>query len=172
MIFPLFLLIAIPAALLIGSVILRAAVNFANRRLGPARDSVVPSADEDDWADYPIPGDRTPPSTTQIPMPTVGGGMVMTFSVLIVNIIVAAVIQFVIGDDPAPRHFGFRGPLADGTFIARILTLPANFLVTAGLLAAMLPTTFRRGCLVTFFCCAICIGFGGLFLVPIWLLRL
>jgi hypothetical protein len=171
MIFPFFLLIAIPIALLIGSVILRAAVNLANWRLGPAQDCGVSSADEDDWADYPIPGDRTS-STTQIPMPSVGGGMVMTLCISIVNYVVLAVLQFVIADDSAPRHVRFRGPLDDGNLIARFLALPANFLVASGLLAAMLPTTFRRGCLVAFLCLAICIGIGALFLVPIWLLRL
>ena len=169
MIFPLFLLIALPVALLIGSVILRAAVNFANRRLGPAPDHVIASEDEDDWADYPIPGDRTS-SRTQIPIPTVGGGMVMMLCILVVNVIVGAAIHLVIGEEPAPRQGRFRGPLDDGILIARVLTLPVSFLVMSGLLAAMLPTTFRRGSLVAFFYFAICVGIAALFFVPIWVL--
>jgi hypothetical protein len=170
MIFPLFLLIALPVALLIGSVILRAAVNFANRRLGPAPNDVFIPEDEDDWADYPIPGARTS-SSSQIPMPSVGGGMMMMLCIAIVNVIVGAAIQLVIGDEPAPRPGRIRGPLDDGILIARVLTLSLSFLVTTGLLAAMLPTTFRRGCLVAFFYFAICIGIAALFFVPIWLLR-
>jgi len=166
MIFPFFILIGLPVALLVGAVILRSAITFANGRIGPVPDEIAPSRDESDWADYPIPGERANPATA-IPKPTIGGGMLMVFAIVIVNVIVGAAIQLVIGDEPVPRRRRFRGPFDDAGFIARLVTVPVSFLVTAGLLAAMLPTTFRRGCLVAFFVFLICMGIAAIFYLPI-----
>jgi hypothetical protein len=168
MVFPFLILIALPAALLIGAAILRAAINLANGRIGPTPDARVSSGDEDDWADYPIPGERGNP-TAAIPLPSIGGGMMMMLAVVIVNVIVGAAIQLVIGGEPA-RPGRFRGPFDDATFIARVVTLPVSFLIMSGLLAAMLPTTFRRGCLVAGFYFMICAGFAAIFYVPVLIL--
>jgi hypothetical protein len=167
MIFPVHLLIAFPVGLLIGAMILRSAVSLANTRIGPPSDIAVSSKDEDDWADYPIPGERRAP-TAAIPVPTVGGGMAMTLCIVVVNVIVGAAIRIVIDDEPAPR--GGRGLFGDAAFLARIVTLPVSFLVISGLLAAMLPTTFRRGCLVSGYILLICAGIAAICFVPIVLL--
>ena len=169
MIFPFIILIAFPVALLIAAAILRAAINLANGRIGPTPDDVVTSKDEDDWADYPIPGERTN-STDAIPLPSVGSGMMKMLAVMIVNVIVGAAIQLVIGSEPGPRPGRFRGPFDDSTFIARVVTLPVCFLIMSGLLAAMLPTTFRRGCLVAGFYIMICAGIAAIFFVPVLIL--
>lgn len=169
MVFPFFILIALPAALLIGAAILRAAINLANGRIGPTPDAPVSSGDEDDWADYPIPGERGNP-TAAIPLPSIGGGMTMMLAVVIVNVIVGAAIQLVIGDEPVPRPGRFRGPFDDATFVARVVTLPVSFLIMSGLLAAMLPTTFRRGCLAAGFYFMICVGIAAIFFVPVLIL--
>jgi hypothetical protein len=165
--FPLLLLIALPVGLLIGAVILRSAVNFANTRLGPPSDVAVSSKDDDDWADYPIPGERGAPAAA-IPVPTVGGGMAMTLCIVVVNVIVGAAIRIVFVEVLALG--GGRGPFDDGALLARILTLSVSFLVISGLLAAMLPTTFRRGCLVSGYILLICAGIAAICLVPILLL--
>jgi hypothetical protein len=167
--FPLFMVIALPVGLLIGSVILRSAIGFANKRVGPADDAMVESRDEDDWADYPIPGARTEPRA-QIPVPSVGGGMLMVLCIVVVNFIVGAAINLVLGEGfaPGPRRGG--GLLVNSEILARLVTFPAGFLVMAGLLAAMLPTTFRRGCLVAFFCVLICLGIAAILFVPMYLL--
>jgi hypothetical protein len=169
MIFPIIILIAFPVALLIATAILRAAINLANGRIGPTTDKVISSKDEDDWADYPLPGERANP-TAAIPLPSVGRGMMMMFAVVIVNVIVGAAIQLVVGDEPARRPGRLRGPFDDTTFIARVVTLPACFLIMSGLLTAMLPTTFRRGCLVAGFYFMICAGIAAIFFVPVLIL--
>jgi hypothetical protein len=169
MIFPFLILIALPVALLIGAAILRAAINLANGRIGPTSDEVLSSRDEDDWADYPIPGERAN-LTAAIPVPSVGSAMMMMLAVVIVNVIVGTAIQLVSGDEPVHRPGRFRGPFDDATFIARVVTLPVSFLVMSGLLAAMLPTTFRRGCLVAGFYFIICAGIAAIFFVPVFIL--
>lgn len=166
MIFPFFILIGLPVVLLVGAVILRTAITFANGRIGPVPDEIAPSRDDDDWADYPVPGERESPRTA-IPMPTIGGGMMMVLAIVLVNVFVGAAIQLVIGDEPVPRRRRFRGPLDDVGLIARLVTVPASFLITSGLLAAMLPTTFRRGCLVAFFSFLISLGIAAIFYLPI-----
>jgi hypothetical protein len=169
MIFPCLILIVLPVALLIGVAILRAAINLANGRIGQTPGDVILARDEDDWADYPIPGERVN-STAAIPLPSVGSGMMMMLAVVIVNVIVGAAVQLVIGDEPAPRGGRLRGPLDDSTFIARVVTLPVSFLIMSGLLAAMLPTTFRRGCLVAGLYFMICAGIAAIFFVPVLIL--
>jgi hypothetical protein len=148
--FPALVMFAIPIILLIGAVILRAAIALANRRLGQAADDEHWPVDENDWADYPIPGGRRG-SSTQIPMPSVAAGIGMLLCIAIVNLVVGVGIRMVF-DDVA---------LSD-----RIVVLPVGFVFTSGLLAAMLPTTFRRGCLIAGYCAAICLGIAALLAVP------
>jgi hypothetical protein len=155
MIAPFLIMIAIPVVLLIGAVVLRTSIALANRRLGPDTEDEYLPFDENDWADYPIPGERRH-STSRIPMPSVAAGIGMLLCIVVVNLIVGAGIQMA---------------LDDTTVSARIVTLPVGFVLTSGLLAAMLPTGFRRGCLIAGYFSAICIGIAALLAVPLWLLR-
>src|SRR4029453_412135 len=99
MIFPFVFLVTIPVVLLIGAVILRAAIAFANGRLGAAADDKELPIGENDWGDYPIPGERRG-SSSQIPVPSIAGGMGMMLCIVIVNIIIGAAIRLGIGDEP------------------------------------------------------------------------
>jgi hypothetical protein len=168
MIFPILLLIAIPLALYISAVILRSAIGFANRKIGPpAEPADYQVVDEDDWGDYPLPGDKQRTGEA-IPVPGMSGGMLMMVAVLIVNAIVTfAVHLVVIGDGPARHRRGF---VADKELIARFLSFGIGYFVMSGLLAAMLPTTYRRGCLVAGYYVVICLGIAAIFLVPMVLL--
>lgn len=103
-------------------------------------------------------------------MPGIGRGMWMLLVIVIVNVIVGAAIQMVMGSDPGPRHR--RGLFDDADFLARLATIPASFLVAAGLLAAMLPTRFSNGCLVALFYYLISIGIAIGIAVPMFALRL
>ena len=97
-----------------------------------------PIDDDDDWGDYPIPGARESAATT-IPRPSVFGTMWMLLAIAVVNVIVGAAIRIVIG--------AAEGPFDDLAILGRLASLLVGFAVTAGLLASMLPTTLRRGCL-------------------------
>jgi hypothetical protein len=161
--------IALLLFLWFGAMILRAAIGFANKRGGPSLEPNDTADDDDDWGDYPLPGkeERSPGA---ILMPGIGRGMWMLLVIVIVNVIVGAAIQMVMSSEPGPRHRG--GLFDDADFLARLATIPASFLVTAGLLAAMLPTRFSRGCLVALFFYLICIGIAIGFAVPMFALRL
>jgi hypothetical protein len=164
------LFIALPLVLWIGAMILRAAISFANKRIGPAPEPSYLVEDDDDWGDYPLPSERER-SSGAIPVPGIGRGMWMILAVVIVNVIVGAAIQVVMGEGPGPGRRG-GGLLDDADFLARLITVPVSFLVTAGLLAVMLPTRFGRGCLVALFYYLICIGIAIGCAVPMFALRL
>jgi len=164
-------IIALPLSLWVGAMILRAAISLANKRIGPPPEPASFVEDEDDWGDYPLPGERQEGSSGAIPAPSIGGGMMMMMGIVIVNVVVGAAIHIVMGEERGPRRGG-GGLLDDADFLAAVATVPASFLVTAGLLAAMLPTRFSRSCLVTLFYYLICIGIAIGIAVPMSVLRL
>jgi len=167
MVFP--ILIALPIILLICAAILRAAVTLSNRGQGLSPDNWDLPLDENDWADYPIPSAKRG-SRSRVPMPSLARGMMMVLCLAIVNIAIAAVIQIVIEGESTRRRGDFRNLWDDPLLLARIITLPVGFLVTSGLVAAMLPTTFRRGCLVSAYSAGICLGIAAFLVVPVHLL--
>lgn len=169
---PLFFVLLIPAALLIGAVILRTAVSWANRSIGrPVEPKEYVVEDEDDWGDYPLPGEKRGSEDVAevIPPPGIGHGMGILFCILIVNGVITFALQTAVGGEPGRRRP--RGFLEDADFLARLANLPIGFLIAAGLLAAMLPTTFVRGLLVTFFYIVICLGIAAVLFIPLFALR-
>jgi hypothetical protein len=159
-----FPLLVLPLVLWFGALILRGAITLANKCLSiPPEPIDVPADDEDDWGDYPLPGERATGAAT-IPKPSVFGAMSMLLAIAVVNVIVGAVVRIVIGT--------VEGPLDDLAILGRLVTVLIIFLVMAGLLASMLPTTFRRGCLVTLFTYLIALAIAVLVLAPLYVLGL
>jgi hypothetical protein len=155
--------------LLIGAVILRAAISFANKCLpAPARARYDDEDDyedgDGDWAAYERPKRRESRAAGGIPEPTMGRAMGIVFVVFICTSIAGLPISLAMG----------AGPLGDGepevVLLASLIQLPIGFLVTAGVLCGMLPTTFPRACLVVVFeyliVLAICVIIG----VPLYVL--
>ena len=159
---PILILLLVLLGLLISATILRGAIALANKRLGPPPESVYIPADEDDWGDYPIPG-QAEPRASVIPTPSAGGRMFTILVIVIVNAAVTFVIRMAVAEDAAVRN-------GRGADLSELLTLPVGFVLTAGLLAAMLPTTFGRGCLVTLFYFLICVAIAAVILGPIFFL--
>ncbi len=138
-------LIGLVAALLVGSVIVRAAVALANRILGPAE---VPDTfgQWDDWdSDEPAPKPRKH-KTRVIPEPGLATGMLVTLLSGLVGpggIVVCAVLaREAFNDLDGPDELV---PLA---FL--ILLLPIGFGLLTLLLSMLLPTTFWRAARVAF----------------------
>ena len=162
MIFPFLLLLVLPLVLWFGALILRGAITLANKCLSAPPETIdFPIDDDDDWGDYPIPGARESAATT-IPRPSVFGAMWMLLAIAVVNVVVGAAIRIVIG--------AAEGPFDDLAILGRLASLLVGFAVTAGLLASMLPTTFRRGCLVTLFAYLIGLAIAALVFTPLYVL--
>jgi hypothetical protein len=88
--------------------------------------------------------------------------------VLFVNLVVRGAIWAATGWDSV--GYRDRDSLVDLDALVRFLSWPLIFLITSGLLAALLPTTFRRGCLVSLYILLICLPIAALILVPVFFL--
>jgi hypothetical protein len=147
-------------------------VSWANRSIGrPSEPKEYVVEDEDDWGDYPLPGEKRGSEDVAevIPVPGIGHGMGILLCILIVNGVITFALQMALAGEPGPRRR--RGILDDPDYLARTANLPIAFLIAAGLLAAMLPTTFVRGMLVMFFYIVICLGIAAILFVPLFALR-
>lgn len=153
-------LVALPIGLLIGAVILRAAVHFANK--------VLPrpvERDYDEWDDYDRPRRA---SASAIPDPALGKAMGIVFVRFIVGFVVGAVIGFVMGVGAVGMGGGRPDPGLQ--VLSTLIQLPIGFLINAGILTPMLPTTFPRACLVVLFEYLISIAIGLIIAVPLVIL--
>lgn len=116
------LLVGLVIGTLIGAIILRAAVALYNSIVGRS-------------------------SLSTVPEPAFGKAMGITFLTSLIQLVVRFVLTLAGGA-------AAQGSRTDGGLIALgvgLLAIPVSFLVMAGLLAAMLPTTFPRASLVTLF---------------------
>lgn len=105
---------------LIGAVILRAAIALYNAMAGGAD------------------------SPSGVPEPDFGKAMLIVFVTALVNVGVGLLIGFVFGFGAAAGRMNQQS----AGLIAQLVSLPVGLLVQAGMLTAMLPTTFGRGILV------------------------
>jgi hypothetical protein len=141
-------LFAIPIGLLIGAAILRGAVSLANKCLPkqPARENDGWGDDVRSWDDY----DR-PRAPALIPEPSMGKAMGIVFVIFIIGIIISIPINIAFGLGAANMGMrpGQQDPLM--SLLASLVQLPISFLVNAGVLTGMLPTSFPRACLVVLF---------------------
>ncbi|MBP3957497.1 hypothetical protein J8F10_19795 [Gemmata sp. G18] len=138
-------LIGVLVGLLIGAVILRLAVSFANRIIGPVKPPDT-FGQWDDWdSDEPAPKARTHPDRV-IPEPGFATGMLTTFLTGIVDVCCYGFVVFIkysVFDD-------LGGPDEWVPFALIFFCLPASYLALTALLTSLLPTTLRRAALVAF----------------------
>jgi hypothetical protein len=81
--------------------------------------------------------------TSQVPEPDLGRAMLIVFVTFLVNLLAGFAVGVVFGLGAAGH------PDQNTKIIANFASLPVSFLVMAGMLSSMLPTTFGRAALVT-----------------------
>ena len=148
------LAIAIPVTLVVGAVLLRAAVSIANSCLGDQRPVWQTGGYEewDEWEDE----EETPRRSSRsrkakvIPEPGVGQGMIIVFVATIVSLIIGGVLDEATG--------GIVNARGDAYIAVVAVVLVLNFLIMSLLLSTMLPTSFGLGSLVSMFFLLICIA--------------
>lgn len=144
------LVFALPLGLLIGAVILRGGVSFANKCLPQPRSRDWD--DEEDDYDWERPARRgRSRSATAIPEPALGKAMGIVFVQFIIGFIISIPINLVMGAGAGAQPVGGRGAVDTAQLLASLIQLPIGFLISAGLRTSMLPTTFPRACLVVLF---------------------
>lgn len=166
------LLFAIPIGLLIGAAILRGGVYFANKCL-PRRDERYDD-DYDDWDDYDDrPRRRRRLSAPGIPEPGLGKAMAIVLIRAVIGFVIGIVIGAVMGVGMVAMNGGAGGagggmgqPDPALQLLASLIQLPIGFLVNAGVLTGMLPTSFGRACLVVLFEYIISIAICIVIIVP------
>ncbi len=152
--------------LLIVSILLRAAVWITNKCLGSSGGSGRRrSSYEDEWDDdYDRPSRRYGSSSSGgIPEPDLFKGMGITLLVGIANIVIGVIIVFAMVAVGGGGGGGFGGgggnnPFAPQPGVDPAVQILANccstilgFLIWAGILTGLLPTSFPRALLVTLF---------------------
>lgn len=133
-------------ALLAGSAVLRAAVAVANRLVGPPKDRTPEPLYDWDWDGEEEAKPRRA-GRKVIPEPGFGKGMMIASTIGMATVFVAlvlAVFAEVVAEDL------FEGAGAARVVVLAVLALPFAFVGASLLLAAMLPTAFRRAALVAF----------------------
>lgn len=132
---------------LIGAIILRAACWLFNKFSGQSSDS------------------------GGVPQPSYGHALAIVFITLIVNSIVGFVIGFLISIALGVGQPGHVDPRT-GQIIAQLVTLPVGIFIGAAIIAAMLPTTFVRGLLISilqvFIALCVLMVIGGIILVIVF----
>jgi hypothetical protein len=166
------LLIGLPIGLLIGAVILRGGVSFANKCLPKESERDDRYWDDEDEDEDEDEDDRPRRSRRRakaaIPEPGVGKAMGIVLVGAIVGFIISIPINLVLG-------VGLGGPNGGNqdqamSILASLIQLPIGFLVNAGIRTGMLPTTFGRACLVVVFEYLIAIAICLIIAVPLVLL--
>jgi hypothetical protein len=160
-------LVALTVLLVISSAIMRFAVTLANKCLGPANPK--PYDDEwEEWEEYDRKS-RGRKNNALIPEPSITRGMGIAFVASVVNFIASFAIGLVFG--AGMRGMGGRGGPDTVLFIlVQGMSLVASFLIWAGILTAMLPTSFGRASLVTLFMGLISFVIALIIAVPVALL--
>jgi hypothetical protein len=139
-------------ALLMGAALLRGAVFLANLCIGTEKPTEVYDEFEH-YGDYRRPR-RYADTGGSIPEPTLGQSMLIVFIIAFVNFIVGLIAGFAVSAAGVAANVDQQTM----TIISQAMGLPISFLTGSFLLAGMLPTTFGKGCLVTFFQYVIGIG--------------
>lgn len=158
------LVIAIPIAILVGALVLRASVWLANQCLwAPAKrvrkyDPEDDEEDEDEFARLAV--SRTRRSTAIRP-PSFGRALGVSAACTLAQTFFAVVQTFF---DGVARIDAVQSAVLAGC------GLLLCFVITAGICAGMLPTTFGRACLVTLFDFLISVGIVAAVGLPLFLL--
>lgn len=129
-----FLVGALVIGTLVAAIMLRAAVSLYNKMAGGAN------------------------SPSAVPEPPMGKAMGVAIVTTFVNFVVASIVHLVIGWAAAAESARDGGV----NVTAQLVSLSIGVLVMAGLLSALLPTTFGRGIVVTLFYFLIALVTGGI----------
>jgi hypothetical protein len=158
-------LIGLTVGVLIGALILRAAVWCANKCLPKPQsayyddeDDYDRERDDDDDFDRPRLRRRGRGPSTAIPEPDFGRACLIVF----VNLIIQFGLGFVLG-----MMAGAAGAGADGLQMIQVLSYVLGFFISATVYTSMLPTTFGRASLVVLFQYLIVIAIAIIVVVPI-----
>ncbi len=81
----------------------------------------------------------------RVPEPGFGKALGITLVTMIVNVVVGFMVGLITGGGAAAAGVGAQG----AQVISALISLPVGFFVMAGMLTAMLPTSFGRALLVT-----------------------
>lgn len=147
--------------LLVGAVIVRAAVSITNKLIGPIRPEQVTTGriEEWEWDDEPEEEHPRRKKEKAIPEPGVAKAMMIASTAGVTNAFIGLVIS-VLGeafdaDDPPTEEAA--------VILLAVFSLPFGFLSLTLILTAMLPTTFWRAALAAFvhYIVAIVIGIIG-----------
>lgn len=137
------LLFVLPVVLAIGALILWLAILLANMVLGRLPEIRDESGYDDSDDDRPR---RSRWSAGAVPLPRFGKTMGIVFVKGIVGFVVQKSLEYGVGealkDELPPLQF---------LIAFQAVAMPIGFLVNAGMLSAMIPTTFGRSCLVVLF---------------------
>lgn len=154
------LLFAIPIGLMIGALILMAAVWLANKCLAPQSRRKSSYYDDDDDYDWDAPRSRR--SRSPIPEPPFGQAVLIVFVTWIIGAVIGFAIGFMAGAGGLARGNGMIG--------LQICSGLINLVISASVNASMLPTTFPRACLVVLFQFLIGLAIALVFIVPLFAL--
>lgn len=128
------LVVILPVALWIGSVILRAAVGLTNKVVGGVTPDPTYYDEPAGYRRY-----RPDPSELAVPMPSTGRAMCILLFCGVVDFVVRIAIMM------AAASGGGDGSMA------ALIALPVSLVVHAVMLSSLLPTTLGRACLVLVF---------------------
>jgi hypothetical protein len=141
---------------LFGAVILRAACSWYNWMVGRKRTQPIaalsqtvpeqfPAADDNPYAASVVQPQAGDDPTVGVPEPSFGQAWLISFVTILVNAIVGFIVGLAVGA-------GVEAAGADGASLGKVallVSIPVSFLVFAGMLTAMLPTSFGRALIVT-----------------------
>ena len=108
-----------------------------------------------------------PGSASSVPEPPFGKAMLIALAVAAVNFVVSFVVGFVVGGGAAAAGAKQQGAV----LLAQLVSIPISFLVMAGMLTPLLPTTFPRALLITllyFVIAVVVIGIAMVIIIAIF----
>jgi hypothetical protein len=140
-----FLFFILPIAVWIGGLLIRAAVWLANAALGGSSPTEAgfyePQGYAVDWQGRPQPH-------RGIPMPPLGKAMAIAFAVGVANLVSISFLVRMMQLGTAAGIIPALRSTSPEEQTRGLMILAVSFLVQSGIIAAMLPTSFGRACVV------------------------
>jgi hypothetical protein len=154
-----FLAFLIPIGLLVGVIILRCGIHFADTAL---RKHLAQGGDSE--RSFPRNGGAA------LPHPTLGRSAGIVLARALITLVVNIPIHIVTRIGAASVSGGRAESIPEQ--VASLTHFPITFLINAGVLASMLPTGLRRACLVVLFEYFVVIAIGIILALPLVVLSI